>query len=109
MDHPAAEHLDVAGVLAQAAAGAGAVRLLAEYTSDVDLSAGLDEREVARAEAHRRVRSVEALGELREHALEMRERDVAVDEERLDLVEHRRVRRVVVAAIDGARSDEGHG
>src|SRR5690606_28700090 len=108
MDHPAAEDLDPAGVLAQAAAGPRAVGLLAEYTSDVDLGARLDEREVARAQADRGARSVDALGELGEDALEMREGDVAVDEERLDLVEHRRVRRVVVAAVHGPRRDERH-
>ena len=46
----------------------------------------------------------EALGELGEHALQVGHRDVLVDEEALDLVEHRRVRRVVVAAVRRARA-----
>src|SRR5207253_2774907 len=46
VDHPAAEDLDEAGVLAEGAAGARAVRPLAEHAADVDLRARLDEREV---------------------------------------------------------------
>ena len=115
VDHPAAENLDPAGVLADAAARARAVGLLAEDAADVDLGAGLDEGEVARAKAHRRAGAVEALGERGEHALELGEAHVLVDEEALDLVEHRRVGRrrrrggrrgpALTTAIGGLRRD----
>ena len=49
---------------------------LAERAADVDLGARLDEGEVARAQAHGRARAEEALGELGEHAAQVRHRDV---------------------------------
>src|SRR6185503_21264096 len=66
MDHAAAEDLDPSRVLAEAAASALAVGLHAEDAADVDLGARLDEGEVARAEADRRLRTVETLGKRRE-------------------------------------------
>ncbi len=42
----------------------------------------------------------ELLGETGQDALEVREVDVLVEHEALDLVEHRRVRHVGIAAID---------
>ena len=45
-------------------------------------------------------------GEGEQRALEVGERDVLVDREPLDLVELRRVRRVVVAAVDAAGDDD---
>ncbi len=104
MNHSAAQDLDPPGLLAQVASAP-----LAEHASDVDLRTGLDEREVAWTKAHRRAGPVEPLRELRQDALEVRHGDVLVDEEGLDLVKHRRVRHVVVAAIHAARRDEGHG
>jgi ABC-type multidrug transport system fused ATPase/permease subunit len=90
VDHPAAEHLEPAGALADAAALVEArLGVEAEDAADVELGARLDERKVARPEAHGRPRAVEPLGERREHALEVRERDALVHEEALDLVEHR--------------------
>ena len=48
----------------------------------------------------------EVAQELGEHALQVGERDVLVDPQALDLVEHRRVRGVAVDAIDAARRDD---
>ena len=73
----------------------------------VELHARLDEGEEARAEAHRRARAIEALGERGEDAAEIGEADALVDEEALDLVEHRRVGEIVVAAEDAASADHG--
>jgi hypothetical protein len=92
VDHPAAEELDPARVLADAAPRVRPVGPHAEHAARVDLGARLDEGEVARAETHRRAGPVEALGEGREHALEVREADALVHQEALDLVEHGRVR-----------------
>ena len=66
---------------------------------------GLDEREVRRAEAHVEVVALEeGAAELRERALQVGEADALVDQQALDLVEHRRVRLVVVPAIHAARA-----
>ena len=51
----------------------------------------------------------EGAAELLEHPLQVRHRDVAVDREALDLVEHRRVGLVVVGAVDPARRDHPAG
>jgi hypothetical protein len=103
VNHPAAEHLHPARALAHATTAAAA-----EDAAHVDLGAGLDEREVARAPSRAHVRPVEPLSEGVDHALELGKRDVFVDEKALDLVEHRRVRDVVVATEHGARADDGH-
>ena len=97
--HAAAEDLEPAGLLADAAAGA-----VAEHALDVDLGRRLGEREVRRPEAQAARLLEELLGEAGEHALEVREADVLVEHEALDLVEHRRVRHVRVAAVDRARA-----
>ena len=70
---------------------------------DVDLDARLGEREEVRAQAHLALVAEDRPGEREQRALEVGERDVLVDREALDLVELRRVRRVVVAPVDAAR------
>src|SRR4051812_2104243 len=96
VDHPGAENFDPAGAFANAAA---LLRHLgAERALDVDLCARLDEGEIARASTYADGAAVEPFGERPEHALELRERDVLVHEKPFDLVKHRRVGAVVVAA-----------
>src|SRR5262249_54862503 len=89
VDHSAAKDLDPTGVLADVASCTRSVLLPAEGAPHVDLGAGLDEGEIARAKAHGGTRTIEALGELGEDAAEIRHRDALVDEERLELMEHR--------------------
>src|SRR6185295_8055900 len=100
MDHPGAQDLEPAGRLADPArCVTDPPGSAADDAADVDLGARLGEREEARPEPHPDVVAEEALREELEHALPVAERDVAIDEEALDLVEHRRVRDVVVAAV----------
>ena len=67
----------------------------------------LGEREVAGAEAHRQVGDAEeGAQEVDQAALQVAQRDVAVDHQPLALVEHRRVRGVVVGAVGAAGRDD---
>ena len=59
--------------------------------ADVELAGRLGEREVARPQARREVGAEERLGERLDGAGEVGQADVAVDDEALDLVEHRHV------------------
>ena len=52
------------------------------------------------------VKLEERLAELREYPFEVAHMGLLVDHQRLDLVEHRRVCLVTVAAIDAARRDD---
>ena len=82
----------------------------AEEARHVELDARLGEREEVRAQPQSRGRRRTAPGELLERALEVAEREAAVDGEALDLLEHRRVRRVErVAPVDAARADHVDG
>ena len=93
MHHAAAQHFQPARA---------AVRLL---PGDVDFCARLDERKVAGTEAHLEIALEERTHELGQRALEVGERGVFVDQQAFDLVEHRRMRLVAVAAVDLARRD----
>ena len=74
---------------------------------DVDLHRRLGEREVRGAEAHLDVVDLEErLAELLQRPLQVAEVGRLVDDQSLDLVEHRRVRRITVDAIDAARRDD---
>ncbi len=66
----------------------------------------LDERKVARPEAHLEIALEERAHELGERAFQVGEADVFVDKQALDLVEHRRVRLIRIAAIDLAGRDQ---
>src|SRR5688500_11699541 len=79
MDHAAAEHLQPARA---------AVRLL---PSDVHFRRRLGEREIARTEPHFEIALEERAHEFAQRALEVGEAGVLVDQQALDLVEHRRV------------------
>ena len=73
----------------------------------VDLGRGLGERKERRPEAHLEVVALEEVAqEFGEHALQIGERDVLVDPQAFDLMEHRRMRGVAVDAIDAARRDD---
>src|SRR5690606_8018750 len=93
MHHAAAQHLQPAGA---------AVGLL---PGDVHLGRGLGEGEVAGAEAHLEIALEEGADELRQRALEVGEAGALVHQQALDLVEHRRVGLVAVAAVDLAGGD----
>ena len=77
---------------------------LKQETSTLD--ARLGEREEVRAQADLAVVAEDGAGEREQRALEVAERDVLVDREALDLVELRRVRRVVVAPVGAAGDDD---
>jgi hypothetical protein len=63
--------------------------------------------EERRPEADAHIVTLEEVAqELGERALEVGERDVTVDPQALDLVEHRRMRGVAVHAIDATRRDD---
>ena len=83
VDHAAAAEFEPAGVRTGAAAGA-----LTEHTVDVVLGRGLGEREVGGAQA--RVDGPAEVGarERLERSGHVGERDVAVDHQTLDLMEH---------------------
>src|SRR5690606_34834272 len=74
---------------------------------DVDFYRRLSEREIARPQPQHDVLALEErLEESLQRPLEVPEVDVAIDDQAFDLVEHRRVGRVAVAAIDPARRDD---
>ena len=104
MHHAGAEDLEPVLALADPQ------RAALPRAADVDLRRGLGEREVRGAEAQFDRRHLEERpAELLEHPLQVRHREVAVDGEPLDLVEHRRVRLVHVHAVDAARRDHPEG
>ena len=75
--------------------------------ADIDFHRWLGEGEVARAEAHLHLRHFEErLAEFLEHPFQMAEMGLLVDDETLDLMEHRRVGLVAIAAIDASRRDD---
>ena len=85
-------------------------RLADRLGTDVDFHRRLGEREVRGAEAHLHlVHLEERLAELLEHPLQVTHVGRLVDDEALDLMEHRRVRLVAVAAVDAARRDDTDG
>ena len=104
VDHAGAHDLEPAGVLAGAAALAAA-----QLAAHVDLDARLGEREEVRPHADGAVGAEELAREVVHRALEVGQRDALVDDEALDLVEHRRVRGVGVAAVDLAEADDVDG
>ena len=80
---------------------------LHQRVADVDLDRRFGEREVARAHPqHDVVALEERLHEGLERPFQVAERDALVDHEALDLVEHRRVRRVGVRAVGAAGGDD---
>ena len=88
-------------------ARAGDLEPAAVAERHVDLGRRLGEREERRPEADLDVVALEEVAqELGEHALQVGERHVVVDPQPLDLVEHRRVRRVAVDAVHAARRDD---
>ena len=101
MHHAAAEDLQPARALANTAALAAA-----GHTADVNLRRWLREREIAWAQTDLHILAKHFTRKRQEHALEIGHRDVLVDQEPFDLVEHRAVGRVVVAAIHTARCDD---
>jgi hypothetical protein len=73
---------------------------------DVDLGAGLREREEAGAEAQRQVVALEeGAAEVGEDDLQVLEAHVLAQPQAFALVEHRRVRGVAVDAVGAARRD----
>ena len=75
--------------------------------ADIDLGRRLGEGEVGGAEAQRQVVDLEeGAAEIDQAALEMAHVRRAVDHQAFDLVEHRRVGRVVVDAEGAARHDD---
>ena len=104
MDHAGAAHLQPAGVLADAAARAAADRAV-----DGEIDARLDEGEEVAAEADAPLRSEELPRHLGQRSLEVGHRDVAIDRQPLELVEHPLVRGVLrLVAVDAAGNDHAH-
>ena len=106
VDHAAAAPLDPA-LAAAGAAGVG-VDPPADEAAQVDLGGRLGEREVRRPEPGRDARRrTSRAAKWSSEPLRWAMRDALVDDEALDLVEHRAVGRVVlVGAEDPARADD---
>jgi hypothetical protein len=103
--HAAAHHLQPTGLLADPAALATAL-----HTLDVDLGRGFGERKVRRPEAGLQVFPFEeGLQERTEHSAQIGEGDVGIHVEAFDLVEHRAVREIGIAAIHPPRRDDSQG
>ena len=101
MDHAAAQDLQPVAALADD-------QLVARATAaDIDLGRGLGEREVAGAEADRHVVALEiGAHEIGQAALQVPHVHAPVDQQPLDLMEHRRVGGVAVAAVGAAGGDD---
>src|SRR3546814_9681690 len=79
---------------------------ISDWSSDV-CSSDLREGEIAGPQAQDDVVALEkGLQEGLQRPFEMAERDALVDHQPLDLMEHRRMRRVAVRPIDPARRDD---
>ena len=100
MDHAATGDLQPAGVLADAA-----TLTVTEHAGHVDFSGWLSEREVRGPQPHAQIFLEESAQEPLQHGFEVREVHAFIDDETLDLMEHRRVGHVVVHAVDAARHD----
>src|SRR5699024_6954155 len=99
--HARTENLEPALALAELSALAAAGE-----AGDVDFGRRLGEREVVRTEANLCRLAEHGLSEGLECALEVAHRDSALDDQALELVEHRRVRRVDrVRTVDSAGRD----
>ena len=94
VDHPRPTQLDPAAALAGAAALSGA-----DLAGDVVLAAGFHEREVAGPQPHAHLLAVEPLPHGAQRSLEVGHGHAFADHERLELMEHRQVRGVQVAAV----------
>src|SRR5688572_210858 len=97
--HAGAAELEPAFLADAAFAARGLAGAAADVAGDVDLEGGFGEAEVERAQARLAASAEELAGEVVEHALEMRDGDVLVDHQPLELVEHRGVRDVDLAAV----------
>src|SRR5882672_12405975 len=96
IDHPRAEQLNPTRLLADVAA-----RTSAEYARRVDFNRRLGERKITRPQARLHFGPQKFAHEIFDRTLEIAERDVSIDGQPLNLVEHESVRRVgIVAAID---------
>ena len=103
VDHAASQNLHPAAALADPQDA------VFEGAADIDLHRRRREGEIAGAEAHRHIVALEEGGdEIAQAALEMAHMDGAVDRQALQLMEHRRVRHVAVAAIGASRRDDAH-
>ena len=95
MHHTGAQQLNPALAMAGGADLTGRLaRAVALEALHVDFAAWLREREMMRAEAHDGVLAVQALDERLQRALQVAHRDALVDDEALNLMEHRGVRGV---------------
>ena len=75
--------------------------------ADIDLGRGLGEREIARPETHRQILDIKkGAAELDQTAFQMAHMGRPVDHQPLDLMEHRRMRRVVIGTEGAARDDD---
>ena len=101
MDHAAAEDLQPVVALADHEL------VLAAPAADIHLGRWLGEREERRAEADAQIVALEIrTDEIAQAALQVAHMRGAVDHQALDLMEHRRVRHVAVAAIGAAVADQ---
>ena len=97
VDDAAAQNFDPAGVLAQ-----GAALAVALEAADIDLDAGLGEREVGRAQAGAGVGTEQLLHEGVQGTLQIAQGDALVHDQTFHLVEHGAVGRVGVGTEDAA-------
>src|SRR5437016_12228238 len=103
MHHAAAENLQPVVALAEAHLALVAAAL------DIDFERRLSERKERRAEAHLHVVDLEErLAEFFQDPFQVAEMRALVDDEALDLMKHRRVGLVGIAAIGAARDDDAN-
>src|SRR5690606_29524624 len=99
--HAATHDFQPAGLLAYPA-GATA----AHYALDIHLGGRLREREERGPEAHLQILLEEHLQEFGDGALEISKTDLTIHQQPLNLMEHRGMGQVGVAAIDATRADD---
>src|SRR5579883_621371 len=104
IDHPGAQDLQPASVLANRAALA-----IAQQAGDIHLDARLGEREVALAETHGMSLTIDLAGKIGNHALQIAECNPLAHGQTFDLIEHRfRARSNRLIAIALARQNHAN-
>src|SRR5207237_9201822 len=107
MDHAWAKDFQPAGPVADRAFGIGAITLEAR---DGKIDARFHKGEVIASEARPRLQAEHALGERRQRAAQVGQREPFIDGESVDLVEHPAMRRIdLFGPITTAHVDHPYG
>ena len=101
MHHPATHDFEPAALFADPAARAPALSAL-----NIHFRRWLGERKIGRPEAHRQIGFKKGFQELIDRSSQVRKTDVAVDHQPFDLMKHRRVCEIRIAAINPPRTHD---